>query len=72
MEAHKRFTLVSTKIDADISQFMKLIKKKYGARTESDALRTFIEEHDHQTLHTAQHIAELHEQVMDEDITETH
>lgn len=72
METHKRFALVSTKIDADISHFMKLIKKKYGSRTESEALRTFIEEHDIQTLQTAQHIAELHEQVMDEDVSEAH
>jgi len=64
MQNTKRFSLVSTKIDADLSQFMKLMKKKYGVRTESEALRRFIGEHDTDSLQTAQHIAELQEQVI--------
>lgn len=64
MMTNKRYELISTKIDADISHFMKLMKKRYKARTESEALRIFIEEHDGEALQTAQHIAELHEQLL--------
>lgn len=67
MEMNKRYMIVSTKIDADISQFMKLMKKKYGSRTESEALRAFISEHDKKSLKMAQQIAELHEQVVEDD-----
>ena len=38
----KRFSMVSKKIDADISQFMKLAKSKLGTRTESDAMRLIL------------------------------
>lgn len=62
----RRYTLISTKIDADISQFMKLMKKRYGVRTESEALRIFIREHDDNALNMAQQIAEMHQQVLDE------
>lgn len=63
----RRYALVSTKIDADISQFMKILKKRYGARTESDALRLFIQEYDTDTLSMAQQIAEMHQQVITEE-----
>lgn len=64
--SERRYALVSTKIDADISQFMKILKKRYGARTESDALRLFIQKFDTDTLSMAQQIAEMHQQVVEE------
>lgn len=63
----EKYPLVSTKITADISQFMKLCKKKYNAKTESEGLRRFIEEHNSALLTQAQHIAELQGQFNRED-----
>jgi len=58
----KEFAMVSTKIASDISQLMKLLKARYKARTESDALRQLLEERAPNELKEAQSIAESYGQ----------
>lgn len=38
----KRFQMVSKKVDADISHFMKLAKSRLNSKTESEALRQVL------------------------------
>ena len=50
--------MVSKKVAADISHFMKLAKAKYGTDTESQALRIVLAKHEPEMFKQAQEIAE--------------
>jgi predicted RNase H-like nuclease len=58
--------MISKKLDADVSFFMKLLKKKYGVATESEALRLFAVEYAPDILDKAQKLAESHHQILDD------
>ncbi|MFZ4815329.1 MAG: hypothetical protein ACOYL5_12395 [Phototrophicaceae bacterium] len=55
----ERRIILSTRLEADIIEFMKLIKRRYGAKRVSDGLRAFYQEHDPETFKKAQEIARI-------------
>lgn len=55
----KDYLVVSTKLDSDVIEFLKLLKKRYGVRTMSEGARQFCQEHDPETLKKAQSVAEI-------------